>query len=200
MKQVKLISAILLCAALLVGLATPAFADTSEFTVTADKKMVATGESITLTAVNAPQPEEGQTIKYTWNLSYRNDRITKLLGTTEEPVIQAQVPVFGADYWSTPYDQKHPSKIWCVAEISDADGPVASYKSSSIVVMCYYNLGDSFAVTYACLALILMFMTSPMIVIEEPTILVDGFVYFFGVLWLPFVALANVAEAERVNG
>jgi hypothetical protein len=202
MKRAKVLFAILLCGTLLVGLVTPAFADTSaaEFTVSADKKMVATGENITLTAINAPQVQAGQILEYRWYFSYRNDRITNLLGTTEDPVLQTKLPAMGADYWSTPYNQKHPLKFWCVAEISDDNGLFSAYTSGKVDVMGYYSLGDSFAVTYASFALALTFIPMPTIVFETPTILIDAFVYFFGFLWLPFVALANSVEAGRVNG
>ncbi|MCL2299698.1 MAG: hypothetical protein FWC27_06075 [Firmicutes bacterium] len=210
MKRAKMFFALLLCAALSVGLATPAFAETSDFTVVADKRMVATGETITLTAVNAPQAQAGQTVQYRWFFSYSLDpesavEYAVLLGATTDTVIQAQVP--GRDSVKTLagdpgslYSQQFSTRYWCVADISGSAGIVASYRSSKIKGQGYYSLKDSFALPYEHLAEAIVYMLIPGLVFAEPSVFFDSIACLFGIVWSPFVGLANAAEAKRVNG
>ena len=122
MKRAKIILALLLCGALFAGLAMPAYASAPDFAVTADKKMVATGESITLTAVNAPQAQAGQTMQYHWYFYYDAGYATKkLLGTSSDAVIQVQAPgrdVVISTYMGYPFSQQFKTWYWCVSEIS----------------------------------------------------------------------------------
>jgi len=197
----------LLALALAFTLALPAFADTPEFTITADKRMVATGESITLTAVNAPQAQAGQTVQYRWYFNYSPTAASSeighaLIGTTTDAVIQAQAP--GRDVvWPTytkPFTQQFTTRYWCVVDISDASGPVASYTSSKIEVMGYYGLGDSFAVPYVYFGYILAYMLVPMFIFYDLTSIPISIACLFGIFWSPFVLLANSVKAKLVNG
>ena len=203
MKHAKKCFALLLCAALLTALAVPAFAETSDFTVTADKRMVATGESITLTAVNAPQAQAGQTVQYRWYFSWSPANVSGKygnvsIGTTADAVIQAQAPgrdVVLLTYFNDPYGQQFTTWYWCVVEVSNASGPVASYKSSKIEIQGYYSLRDSFALPYEYLGYAFAWS-----LILYPKAIFASIACLFGILWSPFVALANSMEAKRVNG
>jgi len=200
MKHAKKFFALLLCATLFVGLTTPAFADEPAFTITADKQMVATGENFTLTAVNAPQAEAGQSIQYHWlfiTLPENGHVGTISLGTTADAVIQIQAPgrdVLWPDY-NNPFSQRFSMQYWCVVDISDASGLVASYRSSRITVQGYYNLTDSFAVPYEALGYALLG-----VFINPFRNVFYSIACLFGIVWSPFVALANSAQAKRVNG
>ena len=200
MKRAKIILALLLCGTLLAGLATPAFADAPAFTVTADKQMVATGESITLTAVNAPQAQAGQTVQYRWYFSIFAGG-SGLIGTTTDAVIQTDA--VKPTTYRNPFTQQFPIEYSCVLDIVDnASGTVvASYTSSKIDVLGYYSLNDSFAVPYEYLVEALVYiLLVPGYVFFEPMLLLRAIACFFGILWSPWVAVANGAEAKRVNG
>ena len=218
MKLAKIIFALLLCGTLFVGLATPAFADESAFvdapafadeptfadepafTIAADKKMAASGESITLTAVNAPQPQAGQSVQYRWYFSIYGVE-SGLIGTTTDAVIQTDA--VKPTTFRSPFTQQFPIEYSCVLDIvDDASGTVvASYTSSKIDVLGYYSLSDSFAVPYDYLVEALVYiLLVPGYVFFEPMLLLRAFACFFGILWSPWVAVANGAEAKRVNG
>ena len=175
----------------------PTYASAPAFAVTADKKMVATGESITLTAVNAPQAQAGQTVQYHWYFYFApiHGNGSRLVGTTADAVIQIQAP--GRDIvrptQANPFSQQFSTKYWCVAEISDASGLVASYGSNEIDVLGYYSLRDSFAVPYE-------YFPSAAVLFFVPGVFFQAIACLFGILWSPWVAVANTAEAKRVNG
>jgi len=171
----------------------------SAFTVTADKQMVATGESITLTAVNVPQAQAGQSLEYHWYVNcFYGDSHNLSIGTTVDAVIQTQAPskddMKAMKAYGDPFSQQFPTEYWCIVKVSDASGLVASYTSSRIEVSGYYSLRDSFVVPYEYIGYTFL------LAFFVPPLFFENIGCLFGILWSPFVALANAAEAKRVNG
>ena len=207
MVRAKKFFALLLCAALFAALATPAFAQEfaptqSYVTVTADKKMVATGESITLTVAGIPPLEAGQAIQYNWWVKY-GAVDGPAPGTTTEPVLRTQV--HGREvvprFYSSMINHKFPITYSCQARVTDGPGSIVAYYNGEIEVQGYYKLADGIAVPYEYLKEALAYMLFvPGLVFYEPMLFFTSVACLFGILWSPFVALANSMEARRVNG
>jgi len=200
MKHAKRLFAFLLCAALLTALATPAYAlvpPTLDATITADMKMATAGDSVTLTVTGIPPLEAGQSIRYNWWYGYGDSNGIGSC-TTEDPVLQVQVP--GRDIVRTGlhwlFNHKFILYYKCQAIVTDSSGIIAYYNGAT-EVQGYYNFTDSLAVPYEALGdgyMIVMPFLQPI------PYAFYAIACLFGIVWSPWVALANSMEAKRVNG
>jgi len=97
------------------------------------------------------------------------------------------------------FNHKFPITYSCQAIVTERYEVVAYY-NGAIEVQGYYNLRDSIAVPYEYLGEAIVYMLIPGLVFFEPMLFFGSIACLFGIVWSPFVALANSMEAKRVNG